>query len=353
MTGGGADIGEIAARAAAFRATLQTVKASVPGRDFNWSPYNRLDDLVHLERLLTGARRFLLDLIGSDPVLDVGCADGDLSFFLESLGCRVTAADNPLTNPNGMRGVRALKTALQSGVELCETDIDSSFEPPSPRYGLAFFLGTLHHLRNPFLALDQLARRAHYCLLGTRVQQARWPIAHLVHEQSTDGSFWILSEAALRRVIRRTCWHICDSLDTGDNSVFFLLRSHFGLSHLELLNGWHAAETSGWRWTEKRFSAVAGVPPHPEPVRLSVKLFVPDVLLEHAGGALTFDAAVDGRRLAPATFHKPGNHTYSRELPDIARHDKLRLDFSLDHALSPADADGRELGLIVESIEIE
>ena len=62
MTGGGADIAEIAARAAAFRSQLQQVKASVAGRDFNWSSHNPLDDLVQLDRLLTGDRRFLAGL---------------------------------------------------------------------------------------------------------------------------------------------------------------------------------------------------------------------------------------------------------------------------------------------------
>ena len=346
------DIADVTARAAAFRSQLQEAKASVGGPDFKWSPHNPLDDLVHLDRLLTGERRFLADLIGSDPVLDVRCADGDLSFFLESTGCRVTAADNPLTNHNAMCGVRALKAALHSGIEVAEIDLDSSFEPPRPRYGVAFCFGVLRYFRNPFLALDQLARRARYCVLSAQVKQGAWPIACL-GDDSNGGGFWILSEAALRRLLRRTYWEICDFLDTGNDAVFFLLRSHFGLAHLELLHGWHAAETSGWRWTEKRFSAVAGRPPHREPARLVLKVFVPDVLLERAGGALTLDAAIGGHTLAPATFHKPGNHTYSRGLPEAARHDNFRLDFSLDHALSPAEADGRELGLIVESIEIE
>jgi tRNA (mo5U34)-methyltransferase len=51
-------------------------------------------------------------------VLDIGTADGDLAFFLESIGFRVIAIDYPGTNFNGMRGIQKLKEALNSRVEL-------------------------------------------------------------------------------------------------------------------------------------------------------------------------------------------------------------------------------------------
>ena len=57
-------------------------------------------------------------------VLDVGCGDGDISFFLESLGARVDAVDNAPTNYNALYGVRALKEALHSPIRIQATDID-------------------------------------------------------------------------------------------------------------------------------------------------------------------------------------------------------------------------------------
>ena len=93
-------------------------------------------------------------------VLDLGCADGELAFFLESLGYQVTAVDHGVYNHNGMRGARALKAALGSAVELVELDLDRPFQLPGGPYDFAFFLGTLYHLRNPFHVLEELAKRA-------------------------------------------------------------------------------------------------------------------------------------------------------------------------------------------------
>ncbi len=141
------DIAGIAARAREFRARLDAVKAAVPHR-LEWYPYDSLANFDHLNNLLTGPNRNLLDLAGGWPVLDIGCADGDVSFLLESLGCAVHAIDNPGPNCNRMRGVRTLKAALGSAVEICELDLDDRFDCPCDEYGLALF----------FISEDLIAR---------------------------------------------------------------------------------------------------------------------------------------------------------------------------------------------------
>ena len=51
----------------------------------------------------TGDHRDLVELSsGGCPFLDFGCADGDLAFFLESLGMKVLSFDHVRTNHNGM-----------------------------------------------------------------------------------------------------------------------------------------------------------------------------------------------------------------------------------------------------------
>lgn len=92
------DFAEIVRRSEGFRRTLDRLKAENQRADFAWYPYRTLTNLEHLDRLLTGERRRLLELIGDRPVLDAGCADGDLSFWLESLGCQVQALDCYRTN---------------------------------------------------------------------------------------------------------------------------------------------------------------------------------------------------------------------------------------------------------------
>ena len=92
-------------------------------------------------------------------VLDFGCADGDLAFFLESLGLKVLTFDHVRTNHNGMMGVRALKQALNSNVEIHELDLDNNFEIPEGRFGLALVLGILYHLKNPFYVLETISKQ--------------------------------------------------------------------------------------------------------------------------------------------------------------------------------------------------
>ena len=373
------DISALIPKAAEFQAKIEEAKTRVRNRDFEWYPYDSLGNLCHLDAMLTGANRVLLNLTGDEPVLDIGCADGHLAFFLESLGCKVTAVDNEVTNHNTMRGVAALKQVLGSSVNILRMDVDCEFcLPENERYGLALFLGTLYHLKNPFFILDHLSRRAKYCLLSTRVMRripqsaanvTEWPIGYILErtELNNDNSnYWIFSEAGLRRLIGRTAWRICDFMTAGDHRTsdpcslshderaFCLLQSHFGLWHIELQRGWHAAEDENWRWTEQRFSAIATRPTGLRPTRLVMKIFLPDVVIDRAKGSITLHATIDGIPIAPASFYISGNHTYARALPQESRdRQTMALDFALDHALSPAEFDGRELGIIVECIEIE
>src|SRR5690242_17116753 len=148
------DIRNLADKANLFQHHLIAVQASIPHPDFEWYPYDSLGGLYTMADLLTGERQFLLDLIGDRPVLDIGCGDGHIAFFLESLGCKVIAVDNPRTNFNQMRGVKALKAALNSTVEIHEQDIDDDFHLPEVQCSVAFFLGVLYHLKNPFRVLE-------------------------------------------------------------------------------------------------------------------------------------------------------------------------------------------------------
>src|SRR3989442_46271 len=134
------DIRNLAGKAAQFQRRISAIQASRPASGFDWYPYDSLGNFFILADLLTGERQFLLDLIGDAPVLDVGCGDGHIAFFLESLGCKVIAIDNPRTNYNQMQGVRALKAALNSSVEICEQDIDYDFRLPDMQFSVALVI---------------------------------------------------------------------------------------------------------------------------------------------------------------------------------------------------------------------
>jgi hypothetical protein len=254
------DIKDIAKQALAWRVELDALKRRLAPTDFTWYPYGTLDNFHILDLLLKGDHRRLLELAGDSPVVDIGAADGDTAFFMERLGCRADVVDYPSTNCNGCRGVHALKAALGSKVEIHEVDLDARFNLPGERYGLAFFLGILNHLKNPLGALESLARSTRYALVSTRIaryniapdtattgplNKARVelqsiPIAYLVDTFETNNdptNYWMFSEAGLRRVLDRAGWDVLDFItlgntttsdpatNAGDERAFCLVRS--------------------------------------------------------------------------------------------------------------------------------
>jgi tRNA (mo5U34)-methyltransferase len=247
------DIAAMRERGLAFSAELEQKKATLDV-DFDWYPYSTLNNLVVLDQLLTGDRRRFGELIREGPVLDIGTADGDLAFFLDTLGVSVHAIDHAPTNFNGLQAARRLKDELSSSVEIYDTDLDAQWELPEEHYRFVFFLGTLYHLKNPYYALELLARAVDYCALSTRVARfspakdvdfSHQPIAYLLdaYEANNDPTnFWIFSEFGLRRLISRTGWEIEDyqtfgntvssdpASSEGDERVFCLLRSRRALS---------------------------------------------------------------------------------------------------------------------------
>jgi SAM-dependent methyltransferase len=364
------DIASLVTEARRFGERVRLAKQRLGDPGFEWYPYETLSSLSHLEKLLTGAHRGLFD--GHGRVLDMGSQDGEMAFLLESLGYQVVAADHPAYNHNGMRGIRALKAALGSAIEIHEIDADRPFTLPHDTYDLVIFLGILYHLRNPFYVLEELARRATQCLLSTRVARrlpdgaplpAGVALAYLLGEEELNrdnSNYFIFSEPGLRVMLERTHWEIRDYVSLGDTSrsdpvhrdhderAFCLLRSrHERLANLELLTGWHESEETGWRWTAREFSVRVRAA---EAARaLTMKVYIPEESL-HRLGALTLHAAIDGRPLLPAVYDAPGLATYVRDLPPVAG--KLEVCFTLDKALPPEDRDSRERGIIVAAIAI-
>ncbi len=238
-------------RAAAddFRVRIEELRASIP-RDFEWYPYGSLGNFIHLREIFNEFP--LTTLTSSRHIADIGAADGDISFFMASMGYDVDVIDFAPTNANGLRGLRALQAAMQlpGKVELLERDIDSQFELPQSRYDLVFFLGILYHLKNPYYILEKLARHARHLLLSTRVMRfapderfvGGLPVAYLLDplESNNDATnYWILTETALRRLADRAGWdvmrlHTVGDVETSnpsaanrDERAFALLKSRY------------------------------------------------------------------------------------------------------------------------------
>ena len=358
------NIDEMERRAGEFRCKLIDLKRTLGLQPFEWYRYDSLANLAHIGQLLTGANR---DLNLAKPVLDIGCADGELAFFLESLGCQVTAIDYPITNHNHMAGVRRLKEALQSKIQILNMDIDSQFVLPAEEYGLAVVLGALYHIKNPFYLLEAVSKRASYMLLSTRIAGTvpgvncavnNVSLAYLLgdDELNEDNSnFWIFTEKSFRQILKRTNWQPLDLKTFGDTEhsdpihadrderVFCYAQSRYALANVELLEGWHAAEGTGWRWTEQQFGLRIQKPHGQGRLGLTMKLYVSPGLIEK-WGSLTITPGNE-------TFRESG---YADLLLDLGPGDggSKEIHFQLDHALPPDAEDDRERGIIVHSIEI-
>lgn len=214
-------------RAKLFSRRLNRIKRRIGHAEFEWFPYPVMDNVRAIDGLLEGANRSLFKRVAGAAVADLGAADGDLSFFLESLGFEVDLVDLASANFNGLRAAHALSDALDSKVSIHNIDLDAGTELPRSRYGLVFLLGTLYHLKNPYLVLEQLAAKTDYLLLSTRI--ARYArnggidyqaesMAYLLDEDECNHdatNFWIFSEAGLHRLVKRCGWDILDYCSYG------------------------------------------------------------------------------------------------------------------------------------------
>jgi tRNA (mo5U34)-methyltransferase len=244
------DFDTLRERALAFREELLARKGKIAPMGFGWYPYDTMANILHLDTLLSGANRSVFDSLAGTRVADIGAADGDFGFFLESeLGCGVDVIDHAPTNFNGLRGARRLVEELSSKVQVHEIDLDTQFSLPAEHYRAVFFLGLLYHLKNPFFVLETLAARAELCFLSTRVARVapdhrtrlhELPVAYLLDPAGTNNdatNFWIFSRAGLWRLFERTGWEVVDFVTVGcqedsdpssqdrDERAFALLRS--------------------------------------------------------------------------------------------------------------------------------
>jgi 2-polyprenyl-3-methyl-5-hydroxy-6-metoxy-1,4-benzoquinol methylase len=367
------DITQIVTAIHEFEQRLNAVKerCSLPaGRD--WYPYHTFSSIDMLESVLTAERRKLLALTEGYPVLDIGCGDGGLAYFFEALGLPVDAIDHPATNYNGMEGIRALKAALHSAVEIREVDLDRQFALPRQTYGLVLLFGVLYHLKNPIYVLEALSMRAKYCLLSTRIARltpdhntelSEIPVAYLVGDKETNDdctNYWIFSSAGLRRLFDRTGWRVLDFATVGavetsdpvhaenDERAFCLLESRNTDLDMDarLVEGWYTLE-GACRWTAQRFSFVVRRPLLTRSIpELYLRFLLPEAILA-ARPSVTLAARVNGYDLPSHTYTTAGEHIYQEKIPPAAVRETIEITFETDDVVRPPAPDNRALGVFV------
>jgi hypothetical protein len=118
------------------------------------------------------------------------------------------------------------------------------------------------------------------------------------------------------------------------------------------VSGFYDIEEKSWRWTGKDFAVNLSPPLHASQrgAQLILHLAVPDAIIQSLK-SVQLSASVQGLKLDPQTFDKPGQYTYVRDVPaDKLQSDVARVDFSLDHTMPAAKPDIRQLGVIVSEV---
>jgi tRNA (mo5U34)-methyltransferase len=346
-------------------AELREVKARVDVPDYGWYPYETLTATGVLSEVLGPVWRDVREAAAKCGVADIGCGDGDLAMLFARMGCQVDAVDHAESNFNQLRGVEALARELRLAVTARDIDLDSAFELPGKDYGLALFLGTLYHLKNPFYVLERLAQRADWCVVSTRIAQVTprgtpmdgEAVAYLLGAREANDdptNFWIFSFAGLVRVMERAGWMVMSHRRVGcaegsdpvrasaDERVFVVAKSrtrHPGM-HVRTLDGWYQAEEGGYRWTARRFGLEVTLA---EAAReFALRFFVPEAMV--ASGVVRVSCRIDGLAAGAITCHRADGMEFRGRFP--SREITQRLEFTVESGYR-AEGDARELGICV------
>jgi len=120
----------------------------------------------------------------------------------------------------------------------------------------------------------------------------------------------------------------------------------------QFARGFYQIEQNAWRWTGKQFAVDLAPPLHADRrgAQLVMKLAVPDGVIQKLT-SVELSGAIQGYKLEPQTFTKPGQYTYTRDVPaDKLESPVVEIDFALDHTFPPTGTDVRELGIIVNQV---
>ena len=213
--------------AADFRVEISAAHKLSPLTD--WYPYDSLSNIIHLKDFFDFKKMDELVEPGG-RILDIGAADGELSFLCEKLGFSPIAIDHAPTNYNNLRGIRELAKVLESDVEINDLDIDAYGSPNlliPDSVSLTFLLGIHYHLKNPFLILDFLSNKTEYLFFSTRIarytvkgyQMKKEPLSYLLSPTELNNdptNFWVFSEAAILRLFERTGFEVLKFDCLGD-----------------------------------------------------------------------------------------------------------------------------------------
>ena len=205
-----------------------------------------------------------------ETVLDVGGANGDLSFVFSAAGFETTLVDLSISYERSPLVASLINLQLGANVRVVDLSVDGYFNysdlvkytvnsgqfshgSHSEVFDLVICFGLLYHLKNPLAFLESVSKICRYCILGTwlmsylpdnitRVRDA--PLTYFLGpgELNNDASnYWVFTDASFRRLAERAGFSIVCSVsafgreDKISNPVdigylergFLLLRSGY------------------------------------------------------------------------------------------------------------------------------
>lgn len=182
-------------------------------------PYGTIHIIPRILPILDQHGLDLKRMVAGEAVLDLGCGDGDLGFFLERFGpARAVAIDAAACNFNGMEACHVLKKVFNSRMELIDADAHVPDFSTLPIYDVAFCFGFLYHSRHPLWVLENLARVTRHLFLTTKVFDHDQAHAYFydVGECNNDPTnWWCFSPKALALMLKRAGFtlHLLERLD--------------------------------------------------------------------------------------------------------------------------------------------
>jgi tRNA (mo5U34)-methyltransferase len=106
-----------------FQEKIAAVKSKI--RTIPWYNYDSFANFQFMKEHFKGAgQEAFAGIETGKRIVDIGAADGDTSFFLESLGGDVTIIDNPSTNANDCRAILEMRAAIHSKAKVIMSDLD-------------------------------------------------------------------------------------------------------------------------------------------------------------------------------------------------------------------------------------
>jgi len=113
--------------------------------------------------------------------IDVGCGEGDFSFFLHQLGLEVKAIDGRKTNVERAQEKYPMLKFLRADIE------DTTKNRELGSFDLVLCLGLLYHLENPFRAVRNLFEfTKQHLIIESRFVPSKLPISILYEEVKSE-----------------------------------------------------------------------------------------------------------------------------------------------------------------------